>query len=102
MKGKWFLVILAAAVIAVLLASCGVPLATRKLATWYNIVEIVANDVDNDMKAIANATYNQRVIFLWYDFTSGERPEGFDPLNFPTVPADKQVYLNWEYVGNYG
>ncbi len=101
MKGKWFLATFLSLVLIVFLASCA-PLFVRKLATWTNVVEIVANDMTDAMKQIANANYpnyNNRVIFLWYDFNNP--PTGFDDYEFSVTPADKNVYVNWEYVGNY-
>ncbi|AEH51705.1 hypothetical protein [Pseudothermotoga thermarum] len=105
MKGKWFLLILAALVVVALLASCGGVSPRVKPAYWHNIGEIIAKNADNEAKEIANANYgNKRTIFLWYDYDA--TPTGYSAregwlTGSLTGVQDKDVYLNNVFKGNY-
>jgi hypothetical protein len=69
-----------------------------------NIVEVTANSADTDLSNLARwCDLNDDILMLWYDFD--DQPTGF--TNRSAVfsggdAADKNVYLNNVFVGNYG
>jgi hypothetical protein len=67
-----------------------------------NIVEVTANSTDTDLSDLASWCYSKGILMLWYD--RDNQPDGFASRTdvFSGSTADKNVYLNNVYVGNYG
>lgn len=98
---KWFLIV-TAAIVALILASCAPGLGTIA-SVIQNIVEVTANSTDDNLLNLARwCNSNPEILMLWYDFDN--QPSGFAGRNsvFSSNAADKNVYLNNEFVGNYG
>lgn len=87
-------------VLALLLVSCA-PVNPIKSSLAQHIVEVTANNTDFNLQNLANWCYNNDILMLWYDFD--QQPTGFTGRTqiFGQTPADKNVYLNNIYVGNY-
>ncbi len=98
---KWFLTV-TSAIVALILASCApgiLPIAS----VTQNIVEVTANSTDNDLLDLASWCESKGILMLWYDFD--DQPTGFtnrSAVFSGGAAADKNVYLNNVYVGNYG
>lgn len=100
MKGfKWWL--LTSAVIVVLLIVGCVPGNPTIASTSQHIVEVTANATDNDLLNLASWC-GQDKLMLWYDFD--DQPNGFGDRNgiFGIGAADKNVYADNQYAGNFG
>lgn len=99
---KWFLTV-TSAIVALILASCAPGILTIASVTQ-NIVEVTANSTDNDLSNLASwCDLNDDILMLWYDFD--DQPTGFtnrSAVFSGGAAADKNVYLNNVYVGNYG
>lgn len=98
---KWFL-IATSAIVALILVSCA-PLPSIISSVTQNIVEVTANSTDSDLLNLASwCDSKPDILMLWYDFDN--QPTGFTnrSLVFSVNAADKNVYLNNEFVGNYG
>jgi len=98
---KWFLIV-TAAIVAMILVSCA-PLPSIIPSVTQNIVEVTANSTDTNLLNLASwYDSNPDILVLWYDFDN--QPTGFTDrsLVFSVNAADKNVYLNNEFVGNYG
>ena len=97
---KWFL-IATSAIVALILVSCA-PLPSIISSVTQNIVEVTANSTDTDLSNLASwCDSKPDILMLWYDFDN--QPTGFTnrSLVFSVNAADKNVYLNNEFVGNY-
>mgnify|MGYP001093540593 CR=1 FL=1 len=97
---KWFLIV-TAAIVAMILVSCA-PLPSIIPSVTQNIVEVTANSTDTNLLRLASwYDSNPDILVLWYDFDN--QPTGFTDrsLVFSVNAADKNVYLNNEFVGNY-
>ncbi|AJC74723.1 hypothetical protein AJ81_04745 [Pseudothermotoga hypogea DSM 11164 = NBRC 106472] len=97
---KWFL-IATSAIVALILVSCA-PLPSIISSVTQNIVEVTANSTDSDLLNLASwCDSKPDILMLWYDFDN--QPTGFTnrSLVFSVNAADKNVYLNNEFVGNY-
>ncbi len=102
MKGAKLWLILTAVAVALILVGCG-PLTLTISSITQNIVEVTANATDTNLEALAEwCDSKSNILMLWYDFDN--QPNGFNYRNgiFQIAAADKNVYLNNEYVGNYG
>jgi len=98
---KWFLTV-TSAIVALILASCAPGILTIASLTQ-NIVEVTANSTDTDLSNLASWCDDSKdILMLWYD--RANQPNGFDSRNevFSHAGTDKNVYLNNEFVGNYG
>lgn len=100
MKGLKWLLLIAALVSILILSSCG-SITGIKPSLAHNIVEVTANNVDSKLTNLASWCYTEQILMLWYDYDAqstvfSERIDYFQPL-----AADKNVYLNNEFVGNY-
>ena len=98
---KWFL-IATSAIVALILVSCA-PLPSIIPSVTQNIVEVTANSTDTNLLNLASwCDSKPDILMLWYDFAN--QPTGFTnrSLVFSVNAADKNVYLNNEFVGNYG
>ena len=97
---KWFLTV-TSAIVALILASCAPGILTIASVTQ-NIVEVTAEATDSNLLNLAGWCDSKNILMLWYDFD--DQPTGFDSRKtvFSLLPADKNVYLNNEFVGNYG
>jgi hypothetical protein len=99
---KWFLTV-TSAIVALILASCApgiLPIAS----VTQNIVEVTANSTDTNLSNLASWCDSKGILMLWYDLDLDDQPTGFDSRKdvFSPRPTDKNVYLNNEFVGNYG
>ena len=98
---KWFLTV-TSAIVALILASCApgiLPIAS----VTQKIVEVTAEATDSNLLNLAGWCKSKpNILMLWYDLAN--QPTGFDSRKevFLPLPTDKNVYLNNEYVGNYG
>ncbi|WP_448523043.1 hypothetical protein [Pseudothermotoga sp.] len=102
MKSLKWLLIVTAAIVAFILTSCAPGILTIPSVTQ-NIVEVTANSTDTDLLNLASwCNSKSDLLMLWYDFDN--QPTGFTnrSLIFSDAAADKNVYLNNEFVGNYG
>lgn len=99
-KLRFWLVAMALATVLVLV-SCA-PGFEKIGSLVQNVVEVTANSVDDDLRNLASWCDEKDILMLWYDLDS--QPSGFSARNmvFDTAATDKNVYLNNEYVGNYG
>ena len=98
---KWLLVV-TSAIVALILTSCAPGTLTISSVTQ-NIVEVTANSTDTDLSNLASWCDSNNILMLWYDFD--DQPTGFTNRSYVFsggAAADKNVYLNNEYVGNYG
>lgn len=98
---KWFLTV-TSAIVALILTSCAPGILTIASVTQ-NIVEVTANSTDDDLSNLASWCDDSKdILMLWYDFD--DQPTGFTNRSFVFSRAadDKNVYLNNEFVGNYG
>ncbi|WP_448520946.1 hypothetical protein, partial [Pseudothermotoga sp.] len=98
---KWFLIV-TAAIVALILTSCAPGILTFSSVTQ-NIVEVTANSTDANLLDLASwCDSKPDILMLWYDFD--DQPTGFTNRSavFSVNAADKNVYLNNEFVGNYG
>ncbi|WP_448516731.1 hypothetical protein [Pseudothermotoga sp.] len=98
---KWFLVV-TSAIVALILTSCAPGILTISSVTQ-NIVEVTANSTDTNLSNLASwCDSKPDILMLWYDFD--DQPTGFTNRStvFSVNAADKNVYLNNEFVGNYG
>ncbi len=97
---KWFLIV-TAAIVALILTSCAPGILTFSSVTQ-NIVEVTANSTDTNLLNLASWCDSSDILMLWYDFD--DQPTGFTNRSavFSVNAADKNVYLNNEFVGNYG
>ncbi|MGJ8455022.1 hypothetical protein ACSFC1_06935 [Pseudothermotoga sp. U03pept] len=105
MKGLKWLLLIAALIGILILSSCG-SILTTIASVAHNIVEVTANNVDTTLRNLASWCDSQDILMLWYDFDNepedfNERMTVFESPEYPPV-ADKNVYLNNEYIGNYG
>ncbi len=100
MKGLKWLLLIAALVSILILSSCG-SITGIKPSLAHNIVEVTANDVDDDLRDLASWCNSNYILMLWYDFNN--QPTDFSSRNtaFELLAYDKYVYLNNEYIGNY-
>ncbi|HBT38836.1 MAG: Uncharacterized protein XD58_1542 [Thermotoga sp. 50_1627] len=98
---KWFL-IATSAIVALILVSCA-PLPLIIPSITQNIVEVTANSADPYLSDLADWCDQNDILMLWYELD--QPPDGFDGRNtaFSGSPAaEENVYLNNEFVGNYG
>jgi hypothetical protein len=99
---KWFLTV-TSAIVALILTSCAPGILTIASVTQ-NIVEVTANSTDTNLSNLASwCDLNDDILMLWYDFD--DQPTGFtnrSAVFSGGAAADKNVYLNNEYVENYG
>ena len=96
---KWFL-IATSAIVALILVSCA-PLPSIISSVTQNIVEVTANSTDTNLSDLASWCDSKDILMLWYDFDN--QPTDFTDRSrvFSVNAADKNVYLNNEFVGNY-
>ncbi|WP_448535945.1 hypothetical protein [Pseudothermotoga sp.] len=98
---KWFLIV-TAAIVALILTSCAPGILTISSVTQ-NIVEVTANSTDTDLLNLDSwCDSKPDILMLWYDFDN--QPSGFtnrSSIFSGGAAADKNVYLNNEFVGNY-
>ena len=97
---KWFLTV-TSAIVALILTSCAPGILTIASVTQ-NIVEVTANSTDDDLSNLASWCDSNGILMLWYDFD--DQPTGFtnrSAVFSGGAAADKNVYLNNEFVGNY-
>jgi len=97
---KWFLTV-TSAIVALILASCAPGIRTIASVTQ-KIVEVTANSTDNDLLDLASWCESKGILMLWYDFD--DQPTGFtnrSAVFSGGAEADKNVYLNNEFVGKY-
>jgi len=97
---KWFL-IATSAIVALILVSCA-PLPSIISSVTQNIVEVTANTADDLLNLASWCDSKPDILMLWYDFDN--QPTDFTDRSrvFSVNAADKNVYLNNEFVGNYG
>jgi hypothetical protein len=101
---KWLLVV-TSAIVALILASCApgiLPIAS----VTQNIVEVTAEATDSNLLNLAGWCESKpNILMLWYDLDLDDQPTGFtnrSEVFSGGAAADKNVYLNNEYVENYG
>ncbi|WP_041083386.1 hypothetical protein [Thermotoga profunda] len=101
MKGVklWLLGIAVVVILAIVGCAPGYPI---KPSVAHNIVEVTANITDSDLEDLADWCDDNDFLMLWYDFD--DQPTGFDDRKtvFEQAAADKNVYANNQYAGNYG
>lgn len=100
MKGvKWWILLLGALLLSVLI-SCG-PTYPTISSVAHHVVEVTANDNDNNLKNLASWCDTNNILMLWYDFDN--QPQGFSDRNtvFSDAAADKNVYIDNQFIDNY-
>lgn len=100
MKGvKWWILLLGALFLSVLI-SCG-PTYPTISSVAHHVVEVTANDNDNNLKNLASWCDTNNILMLWYDFDN--QPQGFSDREdvFSGAAADKNVYADNKYIDNY-
>jgi len=101
MKGvKWWILLLGALFLLVLI-SCG-PTYPPISSLAHHVVEVTANDNDNNLKNLASwCDDTKNILMLWYDFDN--QPQGFSDREvvFSRAAADKNVYIDNQFIDNY-
>ncbi|GAB4313357.1 hypothetical protein [Pseudothermotoga sp.] len=101
MKGVKFWLFAIATVAVLAMVGCG-PMIPIKSSFAHNVVEVTANVVDDDLEDLASWCDGKNILMLWYDFDS--QPAGFgdrDDVFSGSPVADKNVYIDNQYAGNY-
>lgn len=100
MKGVKLWLLGTAVVLTLAIVGCA-PGYSIKPGIAHNIVEVTANSTDSDLEDLASWCNDNDILMLWYDFDS--QPSGFDGRKtvFEMTVADKNVYIDNQYAGNY-